>query len=358
LGYRELQLLEQQPRPLDLPTTRGREASPARANQSAGAGRRPQRRPRPPLVGAERGGSCGCTHLAKASRSPSGPCSTTTATCTARSVSGSAPTAGRRSESGRTAPSSPIKGADAARHARSVTDLAVVPGSAGSSKVNIAIDAVNLQAKTQLGPPSFAQGQHATLVGVAGAALSDRHGGRNRPVASRTVPRSTPPRARRGGRPRLAGPALTRRTSWPPAVRRTPSSTHHRGRPGPPACDRRRTRRVRPDATYAKSTLDTLDSTWATVEASIGMADDSTFLVGPHRSAVVLVHPAAARASRSYGSSTSTAAKPTSPKGDSGSSTCSLKGGPGLDPASFRSSARIPRVGGRGPSFCRTCVLS
>ncbi|WP_405975622.1 putative Ig domain-containing protein [Streptomyces sp. NBC_00988] len=61
-------------------------------------------------------------------------------------------------------------------------DYALLPGSTGgenlayytivgSSKVSVDIDSVNLQAKTQLTPPTFPQGQRTTLIGVAGETL-------------------------------------------------------------------------------------------------------------------------------------------------------------------------------------------
>ncbi|MEU6355232.1 putative Ig domain-containing protein [Streptomyces sp. NPDC047072] len=62
-------------------------------------------------------------------------------------------------------------------------DYAVVPGSTGGENlayytvvgaggVTVDVDSVNLQAKAQLSPPVFAQGQRTTLIGVAGAPLS------------------------------------------------------------------------------------------------------------------------------------------------------------------------------------------
>lgn len=61
-------------------------------------------------------------------------------------------------------------------------DYAVVPGSTGgenlayytitgASGVTVDVDSVNLQAKAQLGTPTFAQGRQTTLIGVAGTAL-------------------------------------------------------------------------------------------------------------------------------------------------------------------------------------------
>ena len=179
-------------------------------------------------------------------------------------------------------------------------DYAVLPGSTGgenlayytvvgSSKVDVDLDNVNLQAKTQLSPPTFPQGQQVTLIGVAGAPLSRSLSATDKPGETITYEAQALP----------AGATLDAATG---ALTWTPTSgqigTHETyvvASDGTTdtvldvsivvAADRRRAVTAAldgfdPNATYVKATLDQFTSTRATVEGSIGTADDSTFLTG------------------------------------------------------------------------------
>lgn len=179
-------------------------------------------------------------------------------------------------------------------------DFAVLPGSTGgenlayytvvgSSRVNVDIDNVNLQAKTQLSPPSFAQGQHVTLIGVAGAALSRSLVATDKAGETVTYEAQSLP----------AGATLDTATgmlTWTPTSGQAGTyKTYVVASDGTTdtvlnvtivvASNRQSAVTAALDgfdstATYVKATLDTLTSTRATVEASIGTAGDSTFLAG------------------------------------------------------------------------------
>jgi hypothetical protein len=179
-------------------------------------------------------------------------------------------------------------------------DYAVLPGSAagdnlayytvvGSSKVSVDIDNVNLQAKTQLSPPSFPQGQHVTLVAVAGASLSRSLAATDKPGETITYEAQSLP----------AGATLDTATgtlTWKPTSGQVGTyQTYVVASDGTTDTVLNVTVVVAPDrqhavsaaldgfdpkATYVKTTLDRLNTTRAAVEASIDTADDSPFLAG------------------------------------------------------------------------------
>ncbi len=179
-------------------------------------------------------------------------------------------------------------------------DYAVLPGSSagdnlayytvvGSTKVAVDIDNVNLQAKTQLTPPSFPHGQHVTLIGVAGAALSQSLAASDKPGETLTYEAQSLPV---GAMLDPTAGAL----AWTPTSDQVRSHrmfvvasdgttntvlnvnlvvTPDRRRAVTAALDG-----FDPDTTYVKATLDRLTTTRAAVEASVDTADDSTFLAG------------------------------------------------------------------------------
>ncbi|WP_328993385.1 putative Ig domain-containing protein [Kribbella sp. NBC_01245] len=179
-------------------------------------------------------------------------------------------------------------------------DYAVLPGSTGgenlayytvvgSSKVSVDIDHVNLQAKAQLTPPSFPQGQRVTLIGVAGASLSRSLAATDKPGETVTYEAQSLPD---GATLDPAAGTLT----WTPTsdqVRR--HQTYVVASDGTTntvlnvavvvAPNRQHAVSAAlegfdPDATYVKATLDRLNATRAAVEASVDTADDGTFLAG------------------------------------------------------------------------------
>ena len=179
-------------------------------------------------------------------------------------------------------------------------DYAVIPGSTGgenlayytvvgSTAAGVDIDSVNLQAKTQLTPPTFAQGQDLTIIGVAGAALTrslaatDKAGetltyeaqslpaGATLDTATGTLNFTPTPDQVRTHRAYVVASDGTTDTVLNVTLVVTPD----RESAVTAALDG-----FDPDATYVKATLDTLTSTRAAVEATIGTADDSTFLAG------------------------------------------------------------------------------
>jgi hypothetical protein len=179
-------------------------------------------------------------------------------------------------------------------------DYGVLPGSTGgenlayytvvgSPKVNIDIDNVNLQAKTQLSPPSFPQGQHVTLIGVAGAPLSRSLTATDKPGETVTYEAQALPVG-------ATLDAATGTLTWTPTSGQIGTyQTYVVASDGTTDTVLDVTTMVAPDrrqavtaaldgfdsnATYVKATLDELNSTRAAVEASIGTADDGTFLAG------------------------------------------------------------------------------
>jgi len=179
-------------------------------------------------------------------------------------------------------------------------DYAVLPGSTGgenlayytvvgSPKVNVDIDNVNLQAKTQLSPPSFAQGHHVTLIGVADAPLSRSLTATDKPGETVTYEAQSLPD---GATLDAATGALT----WQPTGEQVGTSqTYVVASDGTTDTVLDTTIVVAPDrqhavtaaldgfdpsASYVKATLDSLNRTRATVEASMETADNDTFLAG------------------------------------------------------------------------------
>ncbi len=179
-------------------------------------------------------------------------------------------------------------------------DYAVLPGSSGgenlayytivgSSKVKVDLDSVNLQAKAQLTPPAFPQGQQTTLVGVAGE----------------TLDRSLAATDSGGGALTYEAPGLpqgatvdggTGAFGWTPKRSRTGTFQQTVvASDGTADTVLNVTLVIAPDrqsaltaaqagfdakATYVRATVDAYDAAVDSVRATIGTADDSTFLAG------------------------------------------------------------------------------
>ncbi|MBD0735683.1 hypothetical protein BGM09_21515 [Streptomyces sp. CBMA29] len=179
-------------------------------------------------------------------------------------------------------------------------DYAVLPGSTGgenlayytvvgSSNVKVDLDSVNLQAKAQLSPPTFPQGGRTTVIGVVGATL-------DRSLAATDSAGS----ALSYEAPGLPRSATVNKTTgalrWKPA--RAEAGTAHKtlvasdGTVDTVLNIDLVAARDRSDAlkaaqsgydaktTYVRATLDAFNAAVASVKATIGTADDSTFLAG------------------------------------------------------------------------------
>ena len=174
-------------------------------------------------------------------------------------------------------------------------DYAVVPGSTGgenlayytvvgASGVTVDVDSVNLQAKAQLSPPVFAQGQRTTLVGVVGTPL-----GRSLAATSATLTYEAP------GLPRGATvDAGTGAFDWTPTHSQTgtfrTSVVASDGTTDTVLAVTLKIARDRQDAlalaqagfdakaTYVSATRDSFDTAVASARAALRKADDTDFL--------------------------------------------------------------------------------
>ncbi|GAA3774074.1 putative Ig domain-containing protein [Streptomyces phyllanthi] len=159
----------------------------------------------------------------------------------------------------------------------------------GDSDVNVDIDSVNLQARTQLSPPSFAQGQRTTLIGVAGAPLE-------RSLAA-TDPGGEALTYEASGLPEGAAvDSTTGAFSWSPTSSRRgdvhASVVASDGKVDTVldldlvvASDRAGALTAAragfdPGVTYVRATLQAFKDAVSSVKATIDTADDSTFLDG------------------------------------------------------------------------------
>ncbi|MGW0708349.1 Ig domain-containing protein [Streptomyces sp. NPDC002643] len=159
----------------------------------------------------------------------------------------------------------------------------------GSSDVNVDIDSVNLQAKAQLTPPSFPQGQRTTLIGVAGAPLS-------RSLAA-TDPGDEALTYEASGLPEGAQlDSATGEFSWTPTSART-DAVHASvvasdgetdtvlnldlvAAPDRAGALTAAQAGYDADTTYVRETLQEFKDAVSSVKATIDTADDSTFLDG------------------------------------------------------------------------------